>query len=119
MSRKNIAPRLSNRTPQPHRRATSNGLVYQNPVLTQLIHTASVQHYDVRISAAQVLEAQAQLGIVCSNQFPSANVGASYLEVLTNDTTYFSTELNLVQAQLNERSALVQLYQALGGGWQQ
>ena len=28
---------------------------------------------------------------------------ASYLEVLTNDTNYFSAELNLVQAQLNER----------------
>ena len=45
--------------------------------------------------------------------------GASYLQVLTNDTNYFSAELNLVQAQLNERMALVQLYQALGGGWQQ
>lgn len=44
---------------------------------------------------------------------------ASYLEVLTNDTNYFSAELNLVQAQLNERLALVQLYQALGGGWQE
>ncbi len=44
---------------------------------------------------------------------------ASYLEVLTNDTNYFSAELTLVQAQLNERLALVQLYQALGGGWQQ
>ena len=32
---------------------------------------------------------------------------------------YFSAELNLVLAQLNERLALVQLYQALGGGWQQ
>jgi multidrug efflux system outer membrane protein len=45
--------------------------------------------------------------------------GASYLQVLTNDTNYFSAELNLVEAQLNERLALVQLYQALGGGWQQ
>jgi outer membrane protein, multidrug efflux system len=44
---------------------------------------------------------------------------ASYLEVLTNDTNYFSAELSLVQAQLNERLALVQLYQALGGGWQE
>jgi multidrug efflux system outer membrane protein len=44
--------------------------------------------------------------------------GASYLQVLTNDTNYFSAELNLVQAQLNERLALVELYQALGGGWQ-
>jgi outer membrane protein, multidrug efflux system len=45
--------------------------------------------------------------------------GASYLQVLTNDTNYFSAELNLVEAQLNERLALVQLYQSLGGGWQQ
>jgi multidrug efflux system outer membrane protein len=45
--------------------------------------------------------------------------GASYLQVLTSETSYFSAELNLVQAQLNERLALVQLYQALGGGWQE
>jgi multidrug efflux system outer membrane protein len=47
------------------------------------------------------------------------NGGASYLQVLTSETNYFSAELNLVQAQLNERLALVQLYQALGGGWLQ
>jgi multidrug efflux system outer membrane protein len=44
----------------------------------------------------------------------------SYLEeVLTNETNYFSDELSLAQAQNNEVQALVQLYQALGGGWQQ
>ena len=42
-----------------------------------------------------------------------------YLEVLTNETNAFSAERGLVQAQLNEFLALVQLYQALGGGWQQ
>jgi len=42
-----------------------------------------------------------------------------YLEVLTNETNAFSAELGLVQAQLNELLALVELYQALGGGWQQ
>ena len=47
------------------------------------------------------------------------NGGASYLQVLTSETNYFSAELNLVQAQLNERLAIVQLYQALGGGWKQ
>ena len=41
-----------------------------------------------------------------------------YLEVLTNETNAFSAELELVQAQLNELLALVQVYQALGGGWQ-
>jgi multidrug efflux system outer membrane protein len=44
---------------------------------------------------------------------------ASYLEVLTNETNYFSAELGLVQAQLNERLTLVQLYRSLGGGWEQ
>jgi len=42
-----------------------------------------------------------------------------YLEVLTNETNAFTAELDLVQAQLNELLALVQLYEALGGGWQQ
>jgi multidrug efflux system outer membrane protein len=42
-----------------------------------------------------------------------------YLEVLTNETNAFSAELGLAQAQLSELLALVQLYEALGGGWQQ
>jgi multidrug efflux system outer membrane protein len=42
---------------------------------------------------------------------------ASYLEVLTNDTNYFAAQLNLAQAQQNELTALVQVYNALGGGW--
>ena len=44
--------------------------------------------------------------------------GTSYLQVLTGENNEFSAELNLAQAQLNERLALVQLYNALGGGWQ-
>ena len=42
-----------------------------------------------------------------------------YLEVLTNETNAFSAELGVVQARLKELLAVVQLYQALGGGWQQ
>jgi multidrug efflux system outer membrane protein len=44
--------------------------------------------------------------------------GTSYLQVLTSENNDFSAQLNLAQAQLNERLALVQLYNALGGGWQ-
>jgi multidrug efflux system outer membrane protein len=40
-----------------------------------------------------------------------------YLEVLTNETNAFSAELAVVQARQNELLALVQLYDALGGGW--
>jgi multidrug efflux system outer membrane protein len=43
----------------------------------------------------------------------------SYLEVLTNETNYLSAELGLAQARLNELLSLVQIYKALGGGWQQ
>ncbi len=42
---------------------------------------------------------------------------SSYLEVLTNETNAFSADLSLAAAELNERLALVQIYNALGGGW--
>jgi multidrug efflux system outer membrane protein len=43
---------------------------------------------------------------------------AGYLEVLTNDSNLFAAQLNLVAAQQNEALTIVQLYGALGGGWQ-
>ena len=42
----------------------------------------------------------------------------AYLEVLTTDTNLFSAQLNLATAQQGEALSLVQLYSALGGGWQ-
>jgi multidrug efflux system outer membrane protein len=42
----------------------------------------------------------------------------SYLEVLTTDSNLFAAQLNLVSAQQGEALTLVQLYSALGGGWQ-
>jgi multidrug efflux system outer membrane protein len=42
----------------------------------------------------------------------------SYLEVLDSDTRYFAAQLTLAQADLNELRAYVELYSALGGGWQ-
>ncbi len=77
----NIPQEYRTPEPQPATQASSLGneqwwQLYQDPVLTQLIHTAIAQNYDVRIAAARVLEAQAQVGITRSNQFPSASVGA-------------------------------------------
>jgi multidrug efflux system outer membrane protein len=46
------------------------------------------------------------------------NAGAtSYLEVLTSDATLYQAQLALATAQQQEALALVQLYNALGGGW--
>jgi multidrug efflux system outer membrane protein len=42
----------------------------------------------------------------------------SYLEVLTTDTALFTAQLSLANAQQSEAATLVQLYSALGGGWQ-
>jgi multidrug efflux system outer membrane protein len=42
----------------------------------------------------------------------------SYLEVLTTDSNLYAAQLNLVSAQQGEALTLVQLYSALGGGWQ-
>ena len=44
---------------------------------------------------------------------------SSYLEVLDSNTRYYAAELTLAQAQLKELQDYVQIYYALGGGWQQ
>jgi multidrug efflux system outer membrane protein len=41
-----------------------------------------------------------------------------YLEVLTTDSNLYTAQLNLVAAQQGEALTIVQLYAALGGGWQ-
>jgi multidrug efflux system outer membrane protein len=46
------------------------------------------------------------------------NAGAtSYLEVLTSDATLYQSQIALQTAQQQEALSLVQLYNALGGGW--
>jgi multidrug efflux system outer membrane protein len=43
----------------------------------------------------------------------------TFLEVLDGQRALFSAELTLAQARGTEYQSLVQLYRALGGGWQQ
>ncbi len=42
----------------------------------------------------------------------------SLLNALDADRDYFSAQIDLAQIKLNELTAVVQLYRALGGGWQ-
>jgi len=42
----------------------------------------------------------------------------SYIEVLTNDTNFYSAQLTVASAREQEAVSFVQLYSALGGGWQ-
>jgi len=77
--------------------------VFQDPQLQALIRTALKQNYDVRIAAARILEAQAQVGIARGNQFPTAGVvlaGNNQRDAKSKffgayDTSYTETGLGL------------------------
>ena len=51
--------------------------VYQEPELQQLIRKALINNYDVRIAAQHILEQQAQVRIVRSQEFPTVSVGGT------------------------------------------
>jgi multidrug efflux system outer membrane protein len=72
---------------------------------------------EFRIQQAHLFESAKDASHLSEVRFKAGTT--DYLEVLTNETNSFSAELALAQAQGNELVALVQLYQALGGGWQQ
>jgi outer membrane protein, multidrug efflux system len=71
---------------------------------------------EFRAQQEHLLESAQDAARLSEDRFKSGT--SDYLEVLTNDTNAFTAELSLAQAQGNELVALVQLYQALGGGWQ-
>src|ERR1700685_668641 len=96
------------RAPAPEQAAQASSLgneqwwqVYQDPVLTQLIHTAIAQNYDVRIAAARVLEAQAQVGITRANQLPSASVGADVFSEQNPKITHLFPAYQVNGGELN------------------
>ncbi len=66
----------------------------------------------------ELLTAAAQDATRLSNMRYEGGV-TSYLEVLDSDTRYFDAQNTLARAQLNELQSVVQLYRALGGGWEQ
>jgi multidrug efflux system outer membrane protein len=72
---------------------------------------------EFRVQQEHLLESAQDAARLSEVRFKAGTT--DYLEVLTNETNSFSAELGLAQAQANELIALVQIYQALGGGWQQ
>ena len=73
------------------------------------------KYRELRIQQQQLVESARDAAHLSEVRFKAGST--DYLEVLTNETNSFSAELNLAQAHGNELIALVQLYQALGGGW--
>jgi multidrug efflux system outer membrane protein len=74
------------------------------------------KYQEFRAQQEHLLESARDAARLSQGRFKSGT--SDYLEVLTNETNSFTAELSLAQAQGNELVALVQLYQALGGGWQ-
>ena len=75
------------------------------------------QEREFRIQQEHLLESAQDAARLSEVRFKAGTT--DYLEVLTNETNSFSAELGLAQAHANELIALVQIYQALGRGWQQ
>lgn len=73
------------------------------------------KNQEFRAQQEHLLEAAQDAARLSQVRFKAGTT--DYLEVLTNETNSFSAELSVAQAQGNELIALVQLYQALGGGW--
>jgi multidrug efflux system outer membrane protein len=100
----------------------------QQALLTyrQTIQTAFRQVSDALVSYAkyrEFREHQERLSAAAEDTARLSDLryrggAASYLEVLTSQTNSFAAQLNLSRARLNERLTLVQLYAALGGGWE-
>lgn len=82
----------------------SNALVARQKYAEALIQQArAVQAYQVAVEVA-------------TDRYIAGRAG--YFEVLQEQQQLFPTENALVQTQLNQLLAFVQLYRALGGGWQ-
>jgi len=93
----------------------------------QSIQQAFLEVSDTLIAYRKNQEVREQQGLLTTAALDATRLAtvrysggvSSYLEVLDRDTLSFNADINLAQAQFNERLALVQLYHALGGGWQQ
>ena len=75
------------------------------------------KNHEVRVRQEQSV-ADLQESVRLSNMRYKGGTTA-YLEVLDGQRSLFSAELTLAQARGTEYQSLVQLYRALGGGWQQ
>jgi len=51
--------------------------VFQDPELQELIRTALAENYDLRIAVSRILQAQSQVTIARSQQYPTADVGVN------------------------------------------
>jgi multidrug efflux system outer membrane protein len=93
----------------------------------QTIQTAFSDVSNALVQYRRVREIRAQQELLVSSLRDASRLAHlryeggvdTLLNALFADTSLFNAELNLAQTKRNELLSLVQLYKALGGGWQQ
>jgi outer membrane protein, multidrug efflux system len=93
-------------------------LEYQKTILNALkdVSDSLVGYKERREQQAALVVSAADAVRLARLRYSGGNT--SYLEVLTTDTDLYDAQLQLAQSQEQEAASLVQLYAALGGGWQ-
>jgi multidrug efflux system outer membrane protein len=96
-------------------------------VYSQTVKQAFRETSDSLVGYAKAREFRAQLEALATAAQDARRLAdiryqggaTSYLELLDAETRLFEAELSLAQARQSELSAFVEVYRALGGGWQQ
>src|SRR5699024_4127162 len=78
--------------------------------------TVSIDKLQERLDIAKEQREVAQNALIDSRRLYRSGY-ATYLEVITAQSEALDSELALVRAKANLLSARIQLYRALGGGW--
>ncbi|NOU58435.1 efflux transporter outer membrane subunit [Marinifilum caeruleilacunae] len=79
-------------------------------------YEAEQKQYEIRLKELEAL----QQAVVYSEQLlNSAYQNTTYLEVLTARGNALNSEINTIDSKFKQLNAIVELYLALGGGWQQ
>ena len=96
-------------------------LTYQKTILTAFRDVSNSliavnKQHTTRAEQQKLVDAAQDATRLARIRYEAGSTG--YLEVLTTDTNLFNARLNLINVEQSEAVALVQLYQALGGGWQ-
>jgi multidrug efflux system outer membrane protein len=97
-------------------------LQYQATILNALQEVSNAlisrqKFAEARVQHVRAVRAYEEAVQVATQRYVAGR--ASYYEVLQAQQQLFPAENSLVQTQLNQLLTLVQLYRALGGGWQQ
>jgi multidrug efflux system outer membrane protein len=94
---------------------------YEQSVLTALRDVSNALISRQKLADARVYDEQASTALASSVDLATQrylNGKSSYFEVLQAQQELYPTQRSLVQARANELISIVQLYKALGGGWQ-